>query len=58
MHPWLTTFVSVNLLFKDATYPDGRDGTSLSIALSHYSNDDEENVKLTNTAKDLCGFLI
>ena len=56
--PWLTTFVSVNLLFKDATYPDGRDSTSLSIALSHYSNDDEEHVKLTNTAKDLCGFLI
>ena len=56
--PWLTTFISVNLLFKDAKFPCGRGGTWLSIALSHYSNDDEENVKLMKSAKDVCVFLI
>ena len=29
-----------------------------SIALSHYSDDDEENVKLMKSAKDVCVFLI
>ena len=56
--PWLTTLISVNLLFKDAKFPCGRDGTWLSIALSRYSNDNEENVKLMKSVKDVCVFLI
>ena len=55
---WLKGCFSAELLFKHTKYPCGkRKGTWLSIALAHYSQDNEENNKLTKTAKDLCGFL-
>ena len=56
--PWLRGYFSAELLFKYTKYPCGkREGTWLSIALAHYSHDNEENNKLTKTAKYLCGFL-
>ena len=56
--PWLTGYFTKDLLFKHTKYPCGqRVGTWLSVALAHYSNDKDENKKLTNTAKDLCVFL-
>ena len=56
--PWLRGYFSMTLLFKHTKYPCGkRSGTWLSVAIAHYSNDNKENNKLTQTAKDLCGFL-
>ena len=56
--PWLKGYFTADLLFKHTKYPCGkRQGTWLSVALAHYSHDEEENKKLTKTAKDLCDFL-
>ena len=56
--PWLKRDFKADLLFQRTKYPCGkREGPLLSVALAHYSHDNEENNKLTKTAKDLCVFL-